>query len=319
MKRSTWILLLILGQALAGCNPGELELPLSAPQIVLNAHLKAHESPVVYVGRTWRPDEPRPAITYYEEARVELWDGQAKIGTMRFTGEVYVLSEYVLIPEKQYTIRVWVDGVGYAESKPTGIPSDPVASDFEIRLLTDPIRKGIYTVERPAELSFSLLNNSLLSDSYFVVNVRGVTSTPEKGDTQGSVWLIHDEVSEDLSLSDKECYENFYHFGTLALGYKSSCFPEKKKRIKLYADRWVQIMDQNDRLEKQSAIKLQLFITNHPAEYIRWQKSLRIPRENDVYPFDAQPTYSNIIGGTGFVYATNTMVVKEFMLDSLGK
>jgi hypothetical protein len=319
MKHRIWTLLLILGQVLAGCNPGELELPLLAPQIVINANLKAHEPPVVYVGRTWRPNEPRPASTYYAGARVELWEGQSRIGAMRLTGEEYTLPEYLLIPEKEYIVKVWVEGVGYAESKPTGIPPDPVASDFEIRLLTDPIRKGSTVVERPAELSFSLMSNSLLPDSYFVVNVRGVAFTPENEDTQGSVWLIHDEVSEDISLSDKECYDNFYRFGTLAIGYKSSCFPEKEKRIKLYADRWVQLRDKNNRIETRSAIKLQLFITNHPAEYIRWQKSSRIPRENDVYPFDAQPTYSNIIGGTGFVYATNTRNVKEFMLDSLGK
>ena len=293
-------------------------MPLSAPQIVLNAHLKAHESPVVYVGRTWRPDALRPAVTHYEGARVEFWEGQVKIGVMRLAGEVYTLPEYLLIPEKQYTIRVWVDGVGYAESKPIMIPPDLVASDFEIRLLTEPIRKGSTVVERPAVLSFSLLNNSLLPDSYFVVNVGGVAFIPEKGDTQGSVWLIHDEVSNDLSLSDKECYDYFYGVGpviSFLIGYKGACFPEKEKRIKLYADRWVRIRDENDRLETWSAVKLQLFIANYPAEYIHWWKASAIPRENDVYPFDAQPTYSNIIGGTGFVYATNTLMIKEFTLN----
>ena len=321
----------------SGCGQREHELPFSGPKIVLNAHLMAHKTPRIFVGKAWSINENFPHQSHYDDANVELWEGQTQVGTLRFTGQFYELPNYKILPRKTYRITVQIPGIGKAESRPVVVPPDPEVNDFEIMPLTEIVRKKEYVIERPLAISFTLINNALNRDDYFVVDIFGTSRRENDKLVQGDALVLHDETSYLVPLSEKACYDNFTlnaeasgyqgkkidsvnHLPTvLSIGYKNSCFVENRKRIKMYVSKDIYPDEYPPLSPTIEAKKLNILVANYPAEYLKWFSSTRLPRENDRFPADAQPTYTNIIGGIGFVYATNLSVVKVFDLDSLDK
>ncbi|MEZ4902455.1 MAG: DUF4249 family protein [Spirosomataceae bacterium] len=297
--RYSWCILLLL--AVACRDNSKLNLPPNSNKIVLNSLLIAHKSPEVYVGKTWNITDFTPSKTYYEDAKVELWENDILLGALTLEDSLYKLKSVKLTPLKSYIIRVNVPNAGQVESKPVVVPPDieliQITLDPNIKWITREI-----LIQEPILVEMNVKNfpyssNYLVSSAHIVKNGETIifnTITTENVEISAS----------NLDFSSNNCYALFPELsgmkGKRSIGYNMQCFLENTKKIGLVVDKVGQLG--SNRI-KGDFIKVSLAI--YSSEYLQFAKAAQIIEGADNAFIETKPTYSNIIGGIGFVTAIN--------------
>jgi len=276
-----------------------LTLPTPATKIVVNSLLMAHQSPKVYVGKTWAVTAPTPKTTYYDNAKVTLWENELLIGTLGFKNGFYELPSFVLKPQQSYQVRVEVPDVGKAES-----PWLMVPADINIQSITlDPTVKWItrdIPIQKPI-LAHIVIKNKFINDDYLVTSA--LTMKGNKKIEFHSQTVENGEISaSSLTFNSNSCYALFPELSGIAykrsIGYNSNCFSGEFKNIDL-------ILDKMDYNSSEEATAIKIYVAVYSAEYLQYAKAAKAIEAANYAFIETKPTYSNIKGGIGFVTAIN--------------
>ena len=292
MKKLNLIWLVIILLACQDNSP--LVLPPTATKIVVNALLVANQTPKIYVGKTWTITDITPAKTYYDNARVELWEDEKLAGILVFKNGYYFFPNFILKPRKTYIIRVVVPDVGKVESKPVVIPPNLEI----IKITLDPKVKWVdreIRVQIPVLVQLDIKNTANPGD-YLVTSaiaIKGIEKIQLNSLTTENVEIS----SSSLDFSTNSCYALFPELSGFSakrsIGYNTNCFSGPNKTIGLVVDKFGQ------------ADAVRIYTAIYSAEYLLYTKGARGIEGADNAFIETKPTYSNIVGGIGFVTAIN--------------
>lgn len=292
----------ILTLAFFSCqDSNKLNLPAPLTKIVINGLLVANESPKVYVGKTWAVTDFTPAQTYYENAQVQLWENDILIGILTLKNGFYESAKVLIKPKKSYIIRVEVPNVGKAESKPVVIPPDietmQIVLNPNIKWVTREIliRKPVLIqlfIKKPANSSDYLVTSALgFKDENKIIFSNLTTENVEIS-------------SSSLDFNGSNCYSLFPELSGIeykrSIGYNIACFTGQTKEIGLVIDKIGQLG-----INSVEANFVRVYVAVYAAEYLQYAKAAQAIEGADNAFIETKPTYSNIIGGIGFVTAVN--------------
>jgi hypothetical protein len=112
--------------------------------------------------------------------------------------------------------------------------------------------------------------------------------------------------SSSLDFATSGCYALFPELsdikGSLSMGYNSKCFSGNTKEVSLIIDKTGQIYKYggmgSGRVE---ANAMRVYLAIYSAEYLQYAKAAQGIEGADNAFIETKPTYSNIVGGIGFV------------------
>jgi hypothetical protein len=303
MKAYRLILIILTSSFLSCQDNSTLMLPEPATKIVINALLVTNQSPKVYVGKTWAVTSPTPIQTYYDNADVSLWEDGKRVGAMVLRNGMYELSGFLLKPQKSYKIQVEVPSVGKAESQLVMMPPD-------IQILTATLEQTINWVNREIYLqnpvrATVVIKNSFRTGDYLVTSAVGMKDNQKI--EFNSLTTENGEISSSsLDFATSGCYALFPELsdikGSLSMGYNSKCFSGNTKEVSLIIDKTGQIYKYggmgSGRVE---ANAMRVYLAIYSAEYLQYAKAAQGIEGADNAFIETKPTYSNIVGGIGFV------------------
>lgn len=302
MKTGNYILGVLVFLLFSCTDNSVLNLPAPAVKIVVNSLLIANETPKVYVGKTWSVTEPTPVKTYYENARVEIWEDNTLSDILVFNNGFYILPNFVLKPQKSYVIRVEVPNIGKVESKPVIVPVDvdilKISLDPNIKWITRDV-----LIQKPLLIQLFIDNTTTMLQNYLVMSAVAVKDNNKL--IFNTLTTENVEISSSsLSFSTNNCYALFPELSGFkdkrSIGYNMQCFLEQKKEIGLVIDRIGQLA--NKRVE---ADFVEVYFATYSAEYLQYAKAAEAIEGADNAFIETKPTYTNIVGGIGFVAAIN--------------
>lgn len=297
LKRTGVILLLTV---LSSCkNPDNFEINnIKEPLIVLNANLIARQSPKIYVGKVWGATVPRPSVTFYRNADVELFENGKSVGKLFLKDTLYQNTNYIIKPNTKYVIKASVQEIKPVESEPVLIPADGMITDI-IFLKNSPVNSTNNTIRNPALItvtfkkddsiagySIQLLNYNKNSERYF--------SLGENIDL-GTVTFVKSPCLFDSYTPNVDINGNvgdFIYRGRTA--YLRKCIDTESKEVRFVTGSG---FPENSRVI--------VILTAISQEGVELSRTTRIVEGFQAALTEPYPTYSNVKGGIGIVIGYN--------------
>jgi hypothetical protein len=305
MKAYRLILIILTSSFLSCQDNSTLMLPEPATKIVINALLVTNQSPKVYVGKTWAVTSPTPIQTYYDNAQVSLWEDGKQMGSMMLRNGMYELSGFLLKPQKSYKIQVEVPSVGKAESQLVMMPPEVQILSAILDQNTNWVNREIY-IQNPVRATVVVKNNFRTGD-YLVTSAVGMKDNQKI--YFNSLTTENGEISSSsLDFATSGCYALFPELsdikGNLSMGYNSKCFSGNTKEVSLIIDKTGQIYNNSGTSSSRvEANAMRVYLAIYSAEYLQYAKAAQGIEGADNAFIETKPTYSNIVGGIGFVTA----------------
>ena len=317
MKILNYLYLLGLFLILNACQ-GDKQLFLgnNTHLVVLNSLLVAHETPLVYVGKTWSVTDSKPSKTYYENAIVELWENQNLIGVLSFNQTLgqYEFPNYTIQPNKVYTLKAFVEGHEKVESKPIRIPADVQVKSISTRFLSsnEPININ-RTFRQPISIKATLENNTNSGD-YMVLDAESLLINSTDTLYGSAAYPTEIDPNNTLGFEKNPCYAEAPTLlppfsSRYALAYNTQCLGASSKEIELVADGYTLFYDKNVKNSSfNNANAIRVLSAIYLPDYILFRRADRVVEGSDNAFVPTQPTYSNVKGGIGIVTAINRKI-----------
>ncbi len=306
MKAYRLILIILTSSFLSCQDNSTLTLPEPATKIVINALLVTNQSPKVYVGKTWAVTSPTPTQTYYDNARVSLWEDGKQMGVMVLRNGMFELPNFLLKAQKSYKIQVEVPSIGKAESQLVMMPPEVQILSAILDQNTNWVNREIY-IQNPVRATIVIKNNFRAGD-YLVTSAVGMKDNQKI--SFNSLTTENGEISSSsLDFATSGCYALFPELsaikGSLSMGYNSKCFSGNTKEVSLIIDKTGQVYNNSGGTgsSRVEANAMRVYLAIYSAEYLQYAKAAKGIEGADNAFIETKPTYSNIVGGIGFVTA----------------
>ncbi|MFN4145179.1 MAG: DUF4249 domain-containing protein [Runella sp.] len=285
------------------------EIPFGESKLVLNAVLKANETPEIYVGKTWPATGAIPEATFMTDATATLWENDQQVGSFVHQKQgIYRIANYKIKPGQKYVIKVSKTGFQPAESAPVHIPNS-----FPLRSLS--IDSNTNVSSSNSQWADPILLNVMLHDSPLSDVFLGVLAQTYTGGFLNATQISPIESNTNLT-NASDCLLRSALFGEFELKplifksqlflYNPICIGTTNRRLGIILETKGYVQRPNDfSLQKADEIRVQLLVCS--PEYAEFTKRNKILEGLDFAFNEPQPTYTNVKGGYGVVVAFNRM------------
>jgi hypothetical protein len=292
-----------------GCNPSKTyEVPFTGAKIVINAVLKANETPEVYVGKTWGATGQVPENVHIENATVLLFEGNQLIGEMIHQQKgIYTSPKYKLFPEKEYIIKVNAVGLPNAESSPVKVPASFPLQSIKLDKNTNvsslngqranPALLTVVLREGPSEF-LGIVAQTYTGGYINATNISPLETSITLGETTSSDCIYRSALFGDFQLKALLFKPTLFIYDTFCL--------RNSKTMNLVVETKGYVQKPND-FKEQDADEIRIQLVNCSSQYVEFTKKNKILEGLDYAFTEPTPTYSNVKGGYGVVVAINRL------------